>query len=105
MPKNTFPTTIEIIRDLFSHMDTKSQLSETDSKHLDGSSNKLLTSHYDVDLFLDQLCPKEFSNRTDLQFTTLLKRNVLDRYNAMLLHARLTSLMDVESIRTSLWSN
>ena len=105
MPKNTFPTTIEIVRDLFSHMDTKSQLSETDSKHLDGSSNKLLTSHYDVDLFLDQLCPKEFSNRTDLQFTTLLKRNVLDRYNAMLLHARLTSLMDVESIRTSLWSN
>ncbi|MDM1304229.1 ankyrin repeat domain-containing protein [Acinetobacter indicus] len=105
MPKNTFPTTIEIVRDLFSHMDTKIQLSETDSKHLDGSSNKLLTSHYDVDLFLDQLCPKEFSNRTDLQFTTLLKRNVLDRYNAMLLHARLTSLMDVESIRTSLWSN
>ena len=41
MPKNTFPTTIEIVRDLFSHMDTKSQLSDTDSKHLDGSSNKL----------------------------------------------------------------
>lgn len=105
MPKNTFPTTIEIVRDLFSHMDTKSQLSETDSKHLDGSSNKLFTSHYDVDLFLDQLCPKEFSDRTDLQFSTLLKRNVLDRYNAMLLHARLTSLMNAESIRTSLWSN
>lgn len=105
MPKNTFPTTIEIVRDLFSHMDTKSQLSETDSKHLDGSSNKLFTSHYDVDLFLDQLCPKAFSDRTDLQFITLLKRNVLDRYNAMLLHARLTSLMNVESIRISLWSN
>ena len=105
MPKNTFPTTIEIVRDLFSHMDTKSQLSENDSKHLDGSSKKLFTAHYDVDLFLDQLCPKEFSDRTDLQFTTLLKRNVLDRYSAMLLHARLTSLMNVESIRTSLWSN
>ncbi|RZG87990.1 ankyrin repeat domain-containing protein [Acinetobacter sp. WCHAc060033] len=105
MPKNTFPTTIEIIRDLFSHMDTKSQLSETNSKHLDGSSNKLFTSHYDVDLFLDQLCPKEFSDRTDLQFITLLKRNVLDRYNAMLIHARLTALMNVDSIRTSLWSN
>ena len=105
MPKNTFPTTIEIVRDLFSHMDTKSQLSETDSKHLDGSSNKLFSSHYDTDLFLDQLCPKEFSDRTDLQFITLLKRNVLDRYNAMLLHARLTSLMNVESIRNSLWSN
>jgi ankyrin repeat protein len=105
MPKNTFPATIEIIRDLFSHMDTKSQLSETDSKHLDGSSNKLFTSYYDIDLFLDQLCPKEFSDRTDLQFSTLLKRNVLDRYNAMLLHARLTSFMNVESIRTSLWSN
>ena len=105
MPKNTFPTTIEIVRDLFSHMDTKSQLSETDSKHLDGSSNKLFTSHYDVDLFLDHLCPKEFSDRTDLQFVTLLKRNVLDRYNAMLLHARLTALMNVDSIRNSLWSN
>lgn len=105
MPKNTFPTTIEIVRDLFSHMDTKSQLTETDSKHLDGSSNKLFTAHYDVDLFLEQLCPKEFSDRTGLQFTTLLKRNVLDRYSAMLLHARLTSLMNVESIRTSLWSN
>ncbi len=105
MPKNTFPTTIEIVRDLFSHMDTKSQLSETDSKHLDGSSNKLLTSHYDIDLFLGQLCPKEFSDRTDLQFITLLKRNVLHRYNAMLLHARLTALMNVDSIRTSLWSN
>ncbi len=105
MPKNTFPTTIEIVRDLFSHMDTKSQLSETDSKHLDGSSNKLFTSHYDVDLFLDQLCPKEFSDRTNLQFTTLLKRNVLDRYNAMLLHARLTAIMDVDSIRKAVWSN
>lgn len=105
MPKNTFPTTIEIVRDLFSHMDTKSQLSETDSKHLDGSSNKLFTSHYDVDLFLEQLCPKEFSDRTNLQFITLLKRNVLERYNAMLLHARLTALMNVDSIRNSLWSN
>lgn len=105
MPKNTFPTTIEIVRDLFSHMDTKSQLSETDSKHLDGSSNKLFTSHYDVDLFLDQLCPKEFSDRTDLQFSTLLKRNVLDRYNAMLIHARLTAIMDVNAIRKSVWSN
>lgn len=105
MPKNTFPTTIEIVRDIFSHMDTKSQLSETDSKHLDGSSNKLFTSHYDVDLFLDQLCPKDFSDPTNLQFTTLLKRNVLDRYNAMLLHARLTALMNVDSIRTYLWSN
>lgn len=105
MPKNTFPTTIEIVRDLFSHMDTKSQLSETDYKHLDGSSNKLLTSHYDVDLFLNQLCPKEFSDRTDLQFTTLLKRNVLDRYNAMLLQARLTAIMDVDSIRKAVWSN
>lgn len=105
MPKNTFPTTIEIVRDLFSHMDTKSQLSETDSKHLDGSSNKLFTSHYDADLFLDQLCPKEFSERTNLQFITLLKRNVLERYNAMLLHARLTALMNVDSIRNSLWSN
>lgn len=105
MPKNTFPTTIEIVRDLFSHMDTKSQLTDTDSNHLDGSSNKLFTAHYDVDLFLDQLCPKEFSDRTGLQFTTLLKRNVLDRYSAMLLHARLTSLMNVETIRISLWSN
>ncbi|WP_336948569.1 ankyrin repeat domain-containing protein [Acinetobacter junii] len=105
MPKNTFPTTIEIVRDLFSHMDTKSQLSETDSKHLDGSSNKLCASHYDVDLFLDHLCPKEFSDRTDLQFVTLLKRNVLDRYNAMLLHARLTAIMDVDSIRKAVWSN
>lgn len=105
MPKNTFPTSIEIIRNLFSHMDTKSQLSETDSKHLDGSSNKLFTSHYDIDLFLDQLCPKEFSDRTDLQFVTLLKRNVLDRYNAMLLHARLTAIMDVNAIRKSVWSN
>ncbi|WP_173912907.1 ankyrin repeat domain-containing protein [Acinetobacter sp. Marseille-Q1618] len=105
MPKNTFPTTIEIVRDLFSHMDTKSQLSETDSKHLDGSSNKLFTSHYDIDLFLNQLCPKEFSERTNLQFITLLKRNVLERYNTMLLHARLTALMNVDSIRTSLWSN
>ena len=105
MPKNTFPTTIEIVRDLFSHMDTKSQLSETDSKHLDGSSNKLFTSHYDVDLFLEQLCPKEFSDRTNLQFITLLKRNVLERYNTMLLHARLTALMNVDSIRNSLWSN
>lgn len=105
MPKNTFSTTIEIVRDLFSHMDTKSQLSETDSKHLDGSSNKLFTSHYDVDLFLEQLCPKEFSDRTNLQFITLLKRNVLGRYNAMLLHARLTALMNVDSIRNSLWSN
>jgi len=105
MPKNTFPTTIEIVRDLFSHMDTKSQLSETDSKHLDAAAKDLFTSHYDVELFLDQLCPKEFSDRTNLQFTTLLKRNVLDRYNAMLLHARLTALMNVDSIRTSLWSN
>ncbi len=105
MPKNTFPTTIEIVRDLFSHMDTKSQLSVTDSKHLDGSSNKLCASHYDIDLFLDQLCPKEFSDRTALQFVTLLKRNVLDRYNAMLLHARLTAIMDVNAIRKSVWSN
>lgn len=105
MPKNTFPTTIEIVRDLFSHLDTKSQLSETDSKHLDGSSNKLFTSHYDIDLFLDQLCPKDFSDRTSLQFTTLLKRNVLERYHAMLLHARLTVIMDVDSIRKAVWSN
>ena len=84
---------------------TPPQLSETDSKHLDGSSNKLFTSHYDVDLFLEQLCPKEFSDRTNLQFITLLKRNVLERYNAMLLHARLTALMNVDSIRNSLWSN
>jgi hypothetical protein len=86
-------------------MDTKNQLSDTDSKHLDGSSNKLFPSHYDVDLFLDQLCPKEFSDRTDLQFVTLLKHNVLDRYNAMLLHARLTAIMDVNSIRKAVWSN
>lgn len=112
MPKNTFPTTIEIVRDLLSHMDTKNQLSEIpskkpemNSKHLDASANDLFTSHYDVDLFLNQLCPKEFSDRTDLQFITLLKRNVLDRYNAMLLHARLTALMNIDSIRTSLWSN
>nr|WP_257619798.1 hypothetical protein [Moraxella osloensis] len=105
MPKNTFPTTIEIVRDLFSHMGTKSQLSETDYKHLDGSSNKLFTSHYDIDLFLDQLCPKKFSDRTNLQFVTLLKRNVLDQYNAMLLHARLTTIMDIDSIRKAVWSN
>jgi ankyrin repeat protein len=105
MPKDTFPTTIEIVRDLFSHMDTKSQLSETDSKHLDGSSNKLFTSHYDVDLFLNQLCPKEFSDRTNLQFITLLKRTVLDNYNAMLLHARLTAIMDIDAIRKAVWSN
>ncbi|RZG93028.1 ankyrin repeat domain-containing protein [Acinetobacter pittii] len=112
MPKNTFPTTIEIVRDLFSHMDTKNQLSEIpskkpemNSKHLDASANDLFTSHYDVDLFLNQLCPKEFSERTDLQFVTLLKRNVLDRYNAMLLHARLTAIMDVNAIRKSVWSN
>lgn len=105
MPKNTFPTTIEIVRDLLSHMDTKNQLSEIpskkpemNSKHLDASANDLFTSHYDVDLFLNQLCPKEFSDRTDLQFITLLKRNVLDRYNAMLLHARLTALMNIDSI-------
>ena len=83
MPKNTFPTTIEIVRDLFSHMDTKNQLSEIpskkpemNSKYLDASANDLFTSHYDVDLFLNQLCPKEFSERTDLQFTTLLKRKI-----------------------------
>lgn len=112
MPKNTFPTTIEIVRDIFSHMDTKNQLSEIpskkpemNSKHLDASANDLFTSHYDVDLFLNQLCPKEFSERTDLQFVTLLKRNVLDRYNAMLLHARLTAIMDVNAIRKSVWSN
>jgi len=105
MPKNTFPTTIEIVRDLFNHMNTKSQLSETDSKHLDGISNKIFSAHYDLELYLNQLCPKGFSDRTKLQFITLLKRNVLDRYNTMLLNARLTSLMDVESIRTSLWSN
>ena len=112
MPKNTFPTTIEIVRDLFSHMDTKNQLSEIpskkpemNSKYLDASANDLFTSHYDVDLFLNQLCPKEFSERTDLQFTTLLKRNVLDRYNSMLLHARLTAIMDVDAIRKAVWSN
>lgn len=105
MPKNTFPTTIEIVRDLFNHMNTKSQLSETDSKHLDGISNKIFSAHYDLELYLNQLCPKGFSDRTKLQFITLLKSNVLDRYNTMLLNARLTSLMDVESIRTSLWSN
>lgn len=112
MPKNTFPTTIEIVRDLFSQMDTKNQLSEipskkpeTNTKYLDASANDLLTSHYDVELFLDQLCPKDFSDRTNIQFITLLKRNVLDRYNAMLLNARLTALMNVDSIRTSLWSN
>ncbi|WP_250540344.1 ankyrin repeat domain-containing protein [Acinetobacter pittii] len=93
-------------------MDTKNQLSEIpskkpemNSKHLDASANDLFTSHYDVDLFLNQLCPKEFSERTDLQFVTLLKRNVLDRYNAMLLHARLTAIMDVNAIRKSVWSN
>lgn len=112
MPKNTFPTTIEIVRDLFSHMDTKNQLSEIpskkpemNSKYLDASANDLFTSHYDVDLFLNQLCPKEFSERTDLQFTTLLKSNVLDRYNSMLLHARLTAIMDVDAIRRAVWSN
>lgn len=105
MPNNTFPTSLEIVRDLFSHMETRFKLSETDSKHLDGSSKKLFSAHYDVELFLNQLCPKEFSDRTELQFITLLKRNVLDRYNAMLLHARLTSLMDIEVIRNALWSN
>lgn len=105
MPKNTFPTSIEVVRDLFTYMDTKSQLIITDSKYLDSAANKIFSSYYDTDLFLDQLCPKSFSDRTNLKFITLLKFNVLARYNMMLLHVRLTPLMNINDVRLAVWSN
>ncbi len=119
MQSMKFPTSLEIIRDLYTFMGIKIEHQEGLAKTLQdralkqGSLAKILDDkafnldapHYDEDYAIDHLVPKIFSERTKNQFVTLLKIKFFKDYKQLLQHIRFTSVLDQAEVKKLLWQN
>lgn len=105
MQSMKFPTSLEIIRDLYTFMGIKIEHQEGLAKTLDDKVFNLDAPHYDEDYAIDHLAPKGFSERTKNQFITLLNNKFFNNYNNLLQHIRFTSVLDQAEVKTLLWQN
>lgn len=105
MQSMKFPTSLEIIRDLYTFMGIKIEHQEGLAKILDDKAFNLDAPHYDEDYAIDHLVPKGFSERTKNQFVTLLKNKFFKDYTQLLQHIRFTSVLDHAEVKTLLWQN
>lgn len=107
-----FPTSLEIIRDLYRVMGIKieHQKGIADqkvglAKILDDKAFNLDAPHYDEDYAIDHLVPKGFSERTRNQFVTLLKNRFFKDYKQLLRSLRFTPVLNQDEVKTLLWQN